>query len=183
MKEIFRNFKSYYQISNFGNVKNSRTGKLLKPQKSTKGYLQVRLYEDGVGKLYNVHRLVAMTFPDLVDWTEDAKGKPFNELQVNHKDELDKTNNRVDNLEWCTNDYNTHYGTHYERVSKTLTNSPKISKPVLQYTLDGQFVAEYPSAQEAHRQTGFSQGSISNCCREITSSYKGFRWCYKDNLF
>lgn len=185
MIEIWRDIKDYeglYQVSNFGRVRNSRTGRLLKQHSNNKGYLQVRLYKNSIIKTFLVHRLVAMAFPDLVDWTEEAKGKPFEELQVNHKDEFDKANNRIDNLEWCTNDYNTHYGTYYERISNSLTNNTKKSKPVLQYTLDGRFIAEYPSAREAERQTGIFQNGISRCCLGYKkySHSGGYIWKYKD---
>lgn len=196
MKEIWRDIKDYeglYQVSNLGRVRSFdqylndnggikfKKGRILKPLKGTKGYLLVRLYKDGIGKTFKIHRLVAMTFPDLVDWTEDAKGKPFEELQVNHKDEFDKANNRIDNLEWCTNDYNTHYGTHYERISNSLTNNTKKSKPVLQYTLDGRFIAEYPSVSEASRQTGISTTNICKCCKGKHKTAGGYIWRYVDN--
>lgn len=45
-----------------------------------------------------------------------------------------------------------------------MSNRKDQSKPVLQFTMDGTFVAEYPSLSEAERQTGVSQGSISRCC-------------------
>ncbi len=176
MLEIWRDVKGYeglYQVSNLGRVRNSRTGKIIKPYKIKGGYLQLLLCKNGTVKHCLVHRLVAMTFPDLVDWTEDAKGKPFNVLQVNHKDEFDKANNCVDNLEWCTAKYNINYGTFQFRkaISK--------SKPVLQYTLDGQFVAEYPSAMEAERQTGISHTKICMVCQGKRNKAGGYIWKYK----
>lgn len=194
-EEVWRDIKDYeglYQVSNLGRVKSLERyvkfndGRIthykehiLKQGKGTKGYLMVVLHKNGVGKTLKVHRLVAMAFPDLVDWTEEAKGKPFEILQVNHKDEL-VTNNCVDNLEWCTNDYNTHYGTHYERISNSLTNHPKKSKPVKQYTMDMGFVAEYPSIAEASRQSGIQQNSISLCCQGKLKSAGGYIWKYKN---
>ena len=123
-----------------------------------------------------------MTFPDLVDWAEDAKGKPFEELQVNHKDEFDKTNNRVDNLEWCTGYYNLHYGTAIERRANKQKKTMSTMKPVLQYTLDMVFVKEYPSIGEASRQTGINKVNISACCKGKygCKSAGGYIWRYKD---
>lgn len=97
-----------YQISNFGNIKSPdvemktptgknwiRKGKLLKPYKSKKGYLSVDLRINGKRKIMLVHRLVAETFiPNI-----------YNKPQINHIDG-DKTNNNVNNLEWCTNGEN-----------------------------------------------------------------------------
>lgn len=61
-------------------------------------------------------------------------------------------------------------------------NRPHQSKVVLQFSLDGQFIAEYPSTREASRQTGINQSNISACCRGIKkrSIVGGFIWRYKD---
>ena len=68
----------------------------------------VQLYKNGVMKNEHIHRLVALTFIP----------NPNNLPQVNHKDE-DKSNNCVDNLEWCEHKYNVNYGTAIERASKS----------------------------------------------------------------
>ena len=96
---------------------------------------------------------------------------------MNHKDE-DKSNNVVSNLEWCTHEYNNTYGTRNKRIGKSNTNG-KLSKPVLQYTLDGQFVKEWPSTMEAAR-NGFNRSHIIECCRKNRKTHKGFKWGYKD---
>lgn len=105
-EEIWKDIKKYpnYQISNFGRVKskerytrqrngiNLRKEKLLKQLTDSKGYLYVRLYNDNGFKNIKVHRLVAISFLE-----------NFNKLpQVNHKNGI-KTDNKVENLEWCTN--------------------------------------------------------------------------------
>jgi len=199
MTEIWRDIKDYeglYQVSNLGRVKSlervvkNKNGyrvvreRIIKTSNNNSGYETVSLVRKGKYKTYLVHRLVAMTFPDLIDWTEDAKGKPFEELQVNHKNEFEKTNNCVHNLEWCTANYNNNYGTHTERQRNKIKgrfNNPKTSKPVLQYTLDGVFVAEYPSIMEAERQTKVNRSQIRNCCNNKShcKSAGGYIWKYK----
>lgn len=199
MLEIWRDVKGYeglYQVSNLGRVKSlervvkNKNGyrvvreRIIKTSNNNSGYETVSLVRKGKYKTYLVHRLVAMTFPDLVYWTEDAKGKPFDELQVNHKNEFEKTNNCVDNLEWCTANYNNNYGTHTERQRNKIKgrfNNPKTSKPVLQYTLDGVFVAEYPSIMEAERLTKVNRSQIRNCCNNKShcKSAGGYIWKYK----
>lgn len=193
MLEIWRNVVGYeglYQVSNFGRVKSlvrvDRFGRrvperILKPAKDKDGYLLVALWKDGKGKTSKVHRLVAEAFPDLVDWIEKVKGKPFEELVVNHKDQ-NKQNNHVSNLEWCDGPYNREYGDARERAAKTKTNG-KCSKCVAQKTKDGKLVREWPSIAEVHRQTGWSSGTISKCCTGKRNSAYGFQWSYiKDFL-
>ena len=194
MLEIWRDIKDYeglYQVSNLGRVRSLdhyvngynglklKKGKILKGVLNQYGYLYVSLHVNGLLKHFRIHRLVAMAFPDLVDWTEGAKGKPFDEIVVNHKNEI-KTDNRVDNLEWCTNEDNHFYGTCIDRIRESNINNPKTSKSVVQYTLDGQFVAEYPSISEASRQTGILSSYI---CKNLKGYDKfesagGYIWKY-----
>ena len=172
--EIYKDIKDLeglYQVSNFGNIMSLNyhmTGRaeLLKPSLDKGGYLHIYLYKDRKRKFFFIHRLVAETFIP----------NPDNLPQVNHKDE-DKTNNSVDNLEWCDNKYNSNYGTKPERISKANTNG-KCSKPVLQFSLTGEFIREWPSMAECTR-NGFSQGCVCLCCQGKKPHYKGFRWQYK----
>lgn len=106
------NYEGKYQVSNLGNVRainfhRSGKPKILKLQKNN-GYCSVGLTLNGITKHYLVHRLVGCAFIP----------NPDNLPQINHKDE-NKTNNVVDNLEWCTQTYNLHYGTHFERCGQT----------------------------------------------------------------
>ena len=117
--EIWKDIPNYpYQVSNLGRVKSLsfydtnghlHTERLIKPQKVGSGYLKVVLKKNGIGKPFYIHRLVGMMF---VNGYKDG-------LQINHKDE-DKTNNFVENLEWCTNEYNLKYGTARKRQAKSI---------------------------------------------------------------
>lgn len=97
-----------YEVSNYGNVRRKfrrlEGYKYLKPQLTERGYLAVILYNNKTKKRkrFRVHRLVAKAFIPNTD----------NKPQVNHKD-MNKKNNHVENLEWCTNQENCiHYHLH-----------------------------------------------------------------------
>lgn len=114
-----------------------------------------------------VHRLVGQAF--LLN--------PNNLPEINHRDE-DKTNNRVENLEWCDRKYNNNFGTRNQRVAEKMTNG-KLSKTVLQFTLEGNFVKEWKSIRDVQRNLGYNCGNISSCCTGRYNSANGFVWRYK----
>lgn len=176
MSEVWRDVVGYegrYQVSSMGCVKSlerkvpkwdgERTVKerILKPGMGGGGYLLVNLYAGGKIRKFYVHRLVCEAFHE----------NPDNKPQVNHLNE-DKTDNRACNLEWCTAEENTNFGTRNERSRKTL------SKPVGQYTHDGELIKIWSSAREAQRQAGFNQSNISKvACGKYKQAY-GFIWKY-----
>lgn len=168
--EIWLPIKGYegkYEVSSLGRVRSlnyHRTGqtKYMILQNDKYGYKCVPLRKNGKLRLHKVHRLVAEAF--IPNW--------FDEPQVNHIDE-DKTNNHVDNLEWCDAKYNNNFGTTRERMVG------KQSKPVLQLTKTGELVREWPSTMEAGR-NGFHQCEISLCCNGKRKSHKGYIWKYKE---
>ena len=176
-------YEGLYKVSNLGRILSldyNHTGKpgLMNPFETPNGYLRVGLWKNEKRKDCLVHRLVAFTFLD------NPEGKP----QVNHKDE-DKTNNFVflnedgtvnkekSNLEWKTPKENSNHGTRNERISKAMTNG-KLSKPVIQLSLSGDLIREWPSVAECER-NGFNQGYVAACCRGVYESAYGFRWEYK----
>ena len=175
-------YEGLYMVSNWGRVKSFDTyrkgingsvrfykGRILKPKTNTHGYFQVDLYKNGKKKIHLVHRLVAEAFIEIPEELKHLKGTRY--LQVNHKDE-NKQNNNVNNLEWCSAKYNSNYGTAIERSSK------KRSKPILQYTLEGQFIREWESIAECGR-NGYDQGNVAACCQGKRKSHHKFIWRYK----
>lgn len=153
LSEEWKEIKDYenYEVSDFGRVR--RNGKILKPWKNRKGYLHVDLSKNGIRRAVKVHRLVAQAFLP----------NPQNLPCVNHKDE-NKINNTVDNLEWCTYEYNNNY-------SK--------AKPVLQYDLLGNLIREWPSGVKVEEELGIHQQSISMCCLGRYKSAGNFVWRFK----
>lgn len=173
MTEIWKDIKGYegkYQISNLGNVKSFRqstkfhkqSAYLLKSTLSSNGYYDVTLYSDTSRHKFLVHRLVAEHFID----------NPNNYPCVNHKDE-NRLNNNVNNLEWCTYEYNNAYGTARIRSIQTK------SIPIQQFTLDGQWLATYQSATIASQLLGISKTSITDCCRGKEPYAHGYAWKYQ----
>lgn len=174
--EVWRDIQGYeglYMVSSYGRVRGisnepgRKTG-FMTLRRVPNGYVKVRLCKNGVVVDRNVHRLVAVAFIP----------NPENLPQVNHKDE-DKANNHVENLEWCDSKYNNNYGTKKARFRATRLNDPRTSKPVLQFTLKGEFVAEYPSVREAGRSNGFMHCNIRCCCLGKTSTAYKFIWRFK----
>lgn len=161
------NYEGLYQVSDYGEVKNVKRGMTLKQCKHRLGYLSVMLYKDGQPKRIMVHRLVAMTFlenPNLLGF-------------VNHKDE-NKTNNRVDNLEWCTREYNLKYGTVPERISKKRGHGARKKRRVIQMDADGKIVMTWDSIAQASAETKTQRTSIFECCNGIHKTANGFMWSY-----
>ena len=168
IKEEWRNIKGYeniYQVSNYGNVRSlnyNNTGKVKLLSKCLcRGYHIVHFNKNGVSKSPMVHRLVAEAFIP----------NPCNLPKVNHKNEI-KTDNKVENLEWCTVAYNNTFGSRMKRVKE------KLSKRVACYK-NGKLVKIYPSTQSVTKD-GFSQGCVSGCCRGIYKQYKGLIWRFID---
>ena len=184
-EEIWRDIKNYeglYQVSNWGRVKTIKTQKIRKLVSNHKGYLLVKLCKNGISVGFSVHRLVAEAFIP----------NPDNLPQVNHINE-NKTDNRVENLEWCTNEYNHNYGTRNERARLKKIGNPKMktclgkfgkdhhsSKSIIQFTLDDELVRKWDSASDAHRCIGVNYKNISSCCNGQRLSAGGFKWEFYD---
>lgn len=164
MEEQWKPVKGYeglYEVSNTGKVRslknsrhNVRKEPLLKKQLlGSWGYPVVALCKDGksIGTL--VHRLVAEAF------IPNPNGYDI----INHKDEV-KTNNLVENLEWCTYKYNNNYGTAKERAVQTRRNNHNDGGKML-YQCDrlGNIIKVYDSITSASIATGINVTTLSNC--------------------
>lgn len=169
MKEIFKDIPGYegiYQVSNMGRVRKIR----YLESHAADGYHRVRLCRGAKDhKMKLVHRLVAEAFLE----------NPDNLPEINHKDE-DKSNNRVDNLEYCTHEYNINYGSHNKKVLETLTRKGILNKPIYQYSINGELIKKHNSVKECEL-LGFKKNSIYGCCRkEKGGLYNNYIWSYKE---
>lgn len=156
-------YEGLYQVSNFGNIKSLfRYKRQLKPVVRN-GYESVKLCKNKNAKFVSVHRVVAEAF------IPNPQKLPI----VNHKDE-NKQNNCVENLEWCTNVYNINYGNAQEKKAQ------KFFRSVRKFSLEGEFLKEYPSIKAAAKETGLPHSSISFCCSGRYHTAGGYKWKYKE---
>ena len=134
-------------------------------------YLKFSLYKNKKGTLKGAHQWVWITFV----------GPIPNGYDVHHKNGI-KTDNRIENLELIEASLHRkkHFKERKEKMGKARVE--KLSKSVLQYTLDDEFVGEYPSAREAERQTGIPNTNIISCCKRKYrhKTAGGYKWKYKE---
>ena len=175
-----------YKVSNLGRILSlnyHRTGKaeLMTPVERKDGYFIVLLSKNKEKKTCLVHRLVAETFlpnpegkPCINHKIQGKKGKKINMVFFNEDGTVDE---KKSTIEWATYKENNNYATRNEKISKANTNGKK-SKKILQFTLDGEFIREYPSIMECER-NGFIRSSVCLCCQGKQQTHKGFRFMYK----
>ena len=157
-----------YEVSTAGNVRNKRTGRILKPAKN-RGYLQVGLYnENGKHKTFYIHRLVAIAFIP----------NPDNLPEVNHINE-NKEDNSVDNLEWISHKNNMSHGTRGERQGKAFKKTLKEKKINYKKVYCVELDQEFDSITEAQEATG--AWNINRCCQGKQETAGGYHWKYVKN--
>lgn len=179
-------YEGYYEVDQFGRVfsldrvvtvvdggrtyEKPLSGKQMKQFMHDKGYKTVSLTKDGKTKMMFVHRIVAGAFLP----------NPDNLPMVNHKDE-DKTNNFLENLEWCTAKYNCNYGTGIERHARKIRGRESEKRvAVIQRRPDGTFKRRFSSITEAARFMDGSTSAISKVCKGERSRAYGYLWEYAD---
>ena len=131
--------------------------RILHPARYSNGYIMANLS----GHRISVHRLVALAF------IPNPNGLP----QINHKNEI-KDDNRVENLEWCTQQYNNTYGSRLQKAGFAL------SVPVKQFTLNGDFIREYYGIHEAGRCVGIDARNIHKVLTGRCKTAGGYKWTY-----
>lgn len=174
-----------YLISNKNGWHNTKTKKEQPKGRLRNGYRTVGLGRKG-GEI-EYHILVAKAFPEIC-------GEWFEGCQVHHKD-FDKLNNVPENLIVLTP--SEHHKVHYqetlsdsfkksskkrsEAISKALTGriSWKRHIPVLQYTLDGEFVQRWECLSWIEKETGWSASNICSCCKGQFKTAYGYVWKYE----
>ena len=77
-----------------------------------------------------------------------------------------------------TGEKNSMFGKHHSEETRNKISQSKGVNGILQFSKDGEFIAEYPSMKEAERQTGCNNSHICNCCKGKRKSAGGFIWRY-----
>ena len=183
--EVWKEIKEYegvYFISNKGRIKSVDRripntngvgtrlikGKILSTTLNNKGYKCVSLHKNGKIKTFTIHRLVALYFIP----------NPNNYSDVNHKDE-NKKNNKVENLEWVTHEYNMNYGERAIKASKKLKNTRTLSKNgKARKVINLDTGKVFDTILEASWYYNINASGISQCCRGKSSNCGGFKWKY-----
>lgn len=166
-------FEGMYQASNYGRIKSLKRAKrkIMKQEVSNFGYLRIHLF--GHPKFF-VHRLIAQAF------IPNPNNKPF----INHKNGI-KTDNRTENLEWCTQSENrihafkTGLAKPNYAMKGRIGIKNKASKPIVQLTKDFEVVAHFVSAEDVYRVLGkYSQGYINMVCNGKKHEAYGYNWMF-----
>lgn len=180
-----------YEISNYLRIKSlqkiivdswgrkyKKEARILKHVPHGTGYNVVGLNN----KTWRVHKIVALVFVKNDD--------PEHKIVINHKNQ-NKTDNRPENLEWCTIQYNDTYGDKIERMKNTRKTSQKWkegvvkthekrSLKIVQTDLNGNILKIWNSIAEANR-NGYGYGGTGGCCKHRYNQYKGYKWFYLDS--
>ncbi len=163
--EIWKTVENFemYEISSYGRLrKNYKKGfsKILKPDTIRGGYLRYTLSKNGEAYHFIAHRMVAKHFiPNIHNYPD-----------INHIDN-NRTNNRVENLEWCTPKMNAQ---HREKQGR----NPSCKK-VYQYDKDLNLIAIYKSTRECARITGYAKSAVQVWCSNKKVIPKNpYKWSY-----
>lgn len=152
-------------IQTRGNALKSYPAKIMKATIEPSGYYAITLYRQGAHKRVKVHTLVGKSFIDNHD------SLPV----INHINGV-KTDNRAENLEWCTIAHNNR---HSIKMGLTKPHDFK-PRPVMQFSKSGEFIRRWDSVTAAARGVNSSIGNMSTVCRVGSGrkTLKGYRWEY-----
>lgn len=179
-EEIFVSIAGYellYKVSNLGRIMSQQKtkgaggnqiipAKIVKPRLDKAGYEYFNLCKEGVKKKRYIHRLVAQHFIP----------NPEFKKEVNHKDG-DKSNNHVDNLEWCTRLENEKHAWHTGLKSMKGANHFN-SCPIIQMTIEDQVVGRFINGTDMETRTGLNRSVVQRCCRGKIKTAYGYKWKY-----
>lgn len=185
-KGILYDYRGLYQVSNLGNIKSldriiviksfiSSSYRMFKgkniKQSIHRGYKVVYLYDkNNKSKCHLVHRIIAKMF------IPNPKKLPI----INHKNGI-KTDNQIENLEWCTYSQNLKHAYKNGLKNSTYKQLEKLhklnEKIVYQYDLNNNFIKKYYNKIDLENE-GYNKKQVNRVCRKERKTYKGYKWSY-----
>lgn len=151
-------FPEKYEISSLGRLRNKENKHIFKLSNKNDDYFNIVLYYNGQRKTTSIHRLVALAFIP----------NPNNYPCVNHKD-LNKQNNKIDNLEWCTRSQNVRHAIENgvamtkSLIEKNMNKSYEKYGFICQFDKNMNLLAKYKNFQIAGKITGVCSRDICAC--------------------
>ena len=171
-----KDYEGLYEVSSLGRVRNYKTGSILKQRIDKYGYLRVHLCKNGKDKFPLVSRLVCETFhglpkeyhADHVNWVR-YDNRFINIQPLPARDNIARISEKGKTVK-----------SYIGKVVGVSNFKKALSKPILQFDLDGNFIKDWSSMMEAYRETKIPQTSISSCCRGLLKHAGGFIFKYKN---
>jgi hypothetical protein len=173
-KEIWKPVNGYegtYEVSNLGRCRSLKRGVVKKYLNHIRpdGYVVVTLCNNGNGKRFLVHQIVARAF------IPNPLGRKF----INHINSI-KHDNRIKNLEWCTASENSIHsyrsGGRISAMIRRFAEKNPVSVTTYQYDLNGKFIRKWACRQEAGKCLGIHRSNISHCIAGRIKTAGGFIW-------
>uniref|UniRef100_A0A6C0EQA4 HNH nuclease domain-containing protein n=1 Tax=viral metagenome TaxID=1070528 RepID=A0A6C0EQA4_9ZZZZ len=174
--KIINEYPNYY-VSNLGNIKNIKTGKILHPTIKS-GYYNIVLTNNKKKKSFKVHRLVAIAFLNNFE----------NKTDVNHKDK-NKLNNNLHNLEWMTRRENNIHRCDGIKIScnknKVILRIDNNTNEILEKYNSIQLAGIWAFNNGYTKSPHSGRNAIGNCLNGLSILSYNFKWDYEnknDNL-
>lgn len=186
-------YEGLYEVNRFGIIKSidrfhirgghkrHKSARVLSQFSDINGYARINLFDmNGHAKQFGVHRIVATSFIP----------NTYNKPCIDHINTI-RTDNRVENLRWCTPKENQNNPITRKNLSicqigekaymwRKFGKLNPASRPVVQFSMNGDFIKEWDGCGDIRRILGFNTSHICSCCRGKRNYSHGYKWSYKN---